>query len=109
MTAGRPRARTSVIGTTRTPRRRCSSTSPSSHEEGEVELLRRLGVRVVPMTEVRARGLPAVMEEALAIVTRGTLGYGVTIDLDGFEPSDAPGIGLKEPNGLRRGEMLEAL
>jgi arginase len=80
-----------------------------SHEEGEVELLRRLGVRVVPMTEVRARGLPAVMEEALAIVTRGTLGYGVTIDLDGFEPSDAPGIGLKEPNGLRRGEMLEAL
>jgi arginase len=80
-----------------------------SFESGEVELLRRLGVRVVMMEEVRRRGLPSVTAEALAIVTRGTIGYGITIDLDGFEPEDAPGIGLKEPNGLRRGEMIEAL
>jgi arginase family enzyme len=61
------------------------------------------------MEEVRRRGLRSVTEEALAIATRGTIGYGITIDLDGFEPEDAPGIGLKEPNGLRRTEMLDAL
>jgi arginase len=80
-----------------------------SYEAGEVELLRRLGVRVVLMDEVRRRGLAAVVAEAHAIANRGTIGYGITIDLDGFEPEDAPGIGLKEPDGLRREEMLETL
>jgi arginase len=80
-----------------------------SYEAGEVELLRRLGVRVVLMEEVRRRGLGDVVAEAHAIANRGTIGYGITIDLDGFEPEDAPGIGLKEPNGLRRTEMLDAL
>jgi arginase family enzyme len=43
------------------------------------------------------------------IATSGTAGFGLTIDLDGFEPEDAPGIGLKTENGLRRAEMLQAL
>jgi arginase family enzyme len=50
-----------------------------------------------------------VLAEALAIATAGTAKFGLTIDLDGFEPQDAPGIGLKTANGLRRSEMLVAL
>ena len=80
-----------------------------SHEDGERALLERLGVRVVGMAEVRARGLAAVVEEAVAIASRGTIGFGATIDLDGFDPEDAPGVGLREPDGLRRDEMLAAL
>jgi arginase len=80
-----------------------------SFEPGEQALLARLGVRVYYMDEVRRRGLGNVVDEALAIATEGTVGFGLSIDLDGFDPADAPGIGLKEPNGLRRGEMLAAL
>jgi arginase len=80
-----------------------------SFEPGEQALLERLGVRVFYMDEVRRRGLGNVVDEALAIATEGTVGFGLSIDLDGFDPADAPGIGLKEPNGLRRGEMLAAL
>ncbi len=80
-----------------------------SYEEGEMTLLRRLGVRIVEMDELRRRGLEAVLAEALTIATTGTAGFGLTIDLDGFEPEDAPGIGLKTENGLRRDEMLHAL
>jgi arginase len=80
-----------------------------SFESGEQALLERLGVRVFYMDEVRRRGLGNVVDEALAIATDGTVGFGLSIDLDGFDPADAPGIGLKEPNGLRRGEMLAAL
>lgn len=80
-----------------------------SFEPGEQALLERLGVRIFYMDEVHRRGLGSVVEEALQIVTDGTVAFGVTIDLDGFDPLDAPGIGLKEPNGLRRGEMLDAL
>jgi arginase len=80
-----------------------------SFEPGEQALLEDLGVRIFYMDEVRRRGLGKVVDEALAIVSEGTVGFGMTIDLDGFDPTDAPGIGLKEPNGLRRGEMLTAL
>lgn len=80
-----------------------------SYEAEELALLGRLGVRIFFMEEVRRRGLAAVMAEAMAIATNGTAGFGVTIDLDGFEPDDAPGIGLKTADGLRRDEMLLAL
>jgi arginase len=80
-----------------------------SYESGEIALLRRLGVRIFKMPTVRRRGLDAVLADALTIATTGTAGFGLTIDLDGFEPEDAPGIGLKTENGLRRAEMLQAL
>lgn len=80
-----------------------------SYEEGEMALLRRLGVRIIPMEDVKRRGIDAALNEALAIATTGTAGFGITIDLDGFDPADAPGIGLKEPDGLRRGPTLTAL
>ena len=80
-----------------------------SYEAGELTLLERLGVRIVYMEEIHRRGLPAVLGDAVAIATSGTSGFGITIDLDGFEPEDAPGIGLKTPDGLRCDEMLPAL
>jgi arginase len=80
-----------------------------SFEPEEMALLRRLGVRVILIPEVKARGMDAVLAEALAIATRGTAGFGVTIDLDGFDPHDAPGVGLREPDGLRAGPTVAAL
>ena len=80
-----------------------------SYEAGEFALLQRLGVRIIPMEEVKQRGIDAALAEALAIATTGTAGFGVTIDLDGFDPLDAPAIGLKEPDGLRAGPTIAAL
>jgi arginase len=80
-----------------------------SYEAEEMALLRRLGVRIMLMDEVRRRGMQAVLTEALAIATAGTAGFGLTIDLDGFDPTDAPAIGLKEPDGLRAAPTLAAL
>lgn len=80
-----------------------------SFEPEETELLRALGVRVIFMPEVKARGMAAVLDEALAIATRGTAGFGITIDLDGFDPEDAPGVGLREPDGLRAAATCAAL
>jgi arginase len=80
-----------------------------SYEDGEMALLRRLGVRIIAMPEVHRRGIAACLDEAVAIATRGTDDFGVTIDLDGFDPEDAPGIGLKCPDGLRAGPTVAAL
>jgi arginase len=80
-----------------------------SYESGEMALLTRLGVRIILMEEVKQRGIDAALQEALAIATRGTAGFGLTIDLDGFDPLDAPAVGLKEPDGLRALPTLAAL
>lgn len=80
-----------------------------SYEVAEWALLRRLGVRIFYMEEVRERGLAAVMADAVAIATRGTRGFGLTIDLDGFDPADVPGVGLPVAGGLRGAEAAAVL
>lgn len=80
-----------------------------SYEQEETALLRRLGVRVMEMGEVHRRGIEACLAEARDIATRGVAGFGLTIDLDGFDPQDAPGIGLKCEDGLRAAPTLAAL
>ncbi len=80
-----------------------------SYEPEEMALLRRLGVRIMEMPEVKARGVEACLAEAHDIATRGTAGFGLTIDLDGFDPEDAPGIGLKCEDGLRAAPTVAAL
>jgi arginase len=49
------------------------------------------------------------MADALATVTRGTRGFGLTIDLDGFDPSDVPGVGLPVADGLGGAETTTVL
>jgi arginase len=80
-----------------------------SYEEGEENLLKRLGVRIYYMQEVQRRGFEAVFKEALQLVKKGTLGYGLSIDLDGFDPLDAPGVGTPAPQGLRAKEVIPVL
>jgi len=80
-----------------------------SYELAEWTLLRRLGARIFYIDEVRERGLAAVMREAMEIATRGTRGFGLTIDLDGFDPADVPGVGLPVADGLRGAEVIAVL
>jgi len=80
-----------------------------SFEREEAELLGRLGVRVFGMREIADRGIGPVLEEALEIVSVGTAGFGVSVDLDAFDPDEAPGVSTPEPGGLRKAETLPAL
>jgi len=61
------------------------------------------------MEEVRRRGLAEGFDEALAIVRRGTAGFGVSVDLDALDPEEEPGVTTPVPGGLRRAELAAAL
>jgi len=61
-------------------------------DKEERELVKRSGVRVFTMKEINRRGIGAVMDEALAIVTKGTDGFSVTLDADFLDPYDSPGV-----------------
>jgi arginase len=80
-----------------------------SYEPEEDERLRRLGVRVVFMDEIRSRGIEAVLDEALDIVTAGTSGFGVSLDLDVVTPEEAPNVGTPVSGGVSSAELARAL
>jgi arginase len=80
-----------------------------SFERGEAELLERLGVRVFFMEEIRRRGVADALREASALVCCASGGFGITLDLDAIDPSDAPGVGSPAEGGMRAAELMSAL
>lgn len=78
-----------------------------SFESGEAKLLKELNVKVFMMDEVKKRGIDVVLEEALFHV-RAASHIGMTIDLDAFDPTDAPGVGCREMGGINAQEFLKA-
>lgn len=80
-----------------------------SYEEGEAALLHNLGVRVYKMDEVEKRGISVVLQEAIERAKNGTVGFGLSLDLDGIDPIDAPGVGSPEANGINGVAMCLAL
>jgi arginase len=80
-----------------------------SFESGEAALLRRLGVRVYFMKDVKKRGLKEVFREAVAYVSEETVGYGISLDIDALDPVEEPGVGSPVPDGILESDLSSAL
>src|SRR5919204_1178776 len=80
-----------------------------SYEPEERERLERLGVRVIYMDDITTRGIDDVLAEAVGIATRGTPGFGISVDLDVVSPDEAPGVGTPVPDGVACAELARAL
>ena len=66
-----------------------------------------VGIRIVPIEEVRARGAADVMAEARAIV--GDRPAHLSFDIDAIDPAMAPGTGTPEIGGLMPFEAQQML
>lgn len=80
-----------------------------SFEKGEAALLSRLNVRVFFMDEVRKRGFAGVLREAVALVTKDTVGYGLSLDIDSLDPREAPGVDVPQPDGIFVKDLYDGL
>ena len=72
-------------------------------------MLQQLGVRIFFIEEIQRRGMAAVWNEALSIVQQGTTGFGVSLDLDVFDPEEESGVGSPEPGGILKTRLIEML
>jgi arginase len=70
-----------------------------SLDEGERELVRRLGVSVHTMSDLDRRGVEPVVREALERVA-GAAFVHVSLDMDVVDPDVAPGVGTPVRGGL---------
>ena len=69
-------------------------------DPGEKRMLRELGVRAFSMTDVDKLGMMRVMEESLRIAGSEGRPMHVSFDMDGIDPSEAPGTGTPVKGGL---------
>lgn len=82
---------------------------PHSFEELERQFVEREKIHVDYLEDVQRRGFKACFEDALSRAMTGTDGFGLTIDLDAFQPDDSPGVGAAEDKGLAASEVLPAI
>jgi arginase len=80
-----------------------------SFEPEEEARLKRLGVRVIMIEEVRERGLEAVFDEALGIATSGTEAFGISVDLDVVTPDEVPAVGTPVEGGIAAQDLARAI
>ena len=77
----------------------CVLIGARSVDPEEASVLKSSGVRVFTMRDVDERGMNKIVEEAIAIATRGTVGFHCTMDMDFVDPDYAPGVGTPVPGG----------
>jgi arginase len=71
-----------------------------SLDEGERELIKEKGIKVYTMHEVDKLGMHNVMEETIAYLSEKTDGVHLSLDLDGLDPVDCPGVGTPVMGGM---------
>jgi arginase len=77
----------------------CVLIGARSVDPEEAVALKSSGVRVITMRELDERGMSAVMDEAMWLASRRTVGFHVTMDMDFVDPDFAPGVGTPVPGG----------
>jgi arginase len=71
-----------------------------SLDEGEKILIKEKGIKVYTMHEIDRLGMAQVMEETIAYLKERTDGVHLSLDLDGLDPNDAPGVGTPVMGGI---------
>ena len=67
---------------------------------GVTRVLKDIGIRIFTMIDIDRRGIYGVTREAIEIATKGSDGLHVSFDVDGMDPSVAPGVGTPVLGGL---------
>ena len=81
-------------------------------DAGERKTIRERGVRAYTMTDIDRLGMERVIEDAIVIAGGGDRSVHVSFDMDGIDPSEAPGVGTPVRGGISYREAhlaMEAL
>ncbi|MEC5425819.1 arginase [Virgibacillus sp. C22-A2] len=71
-----------------------------SLDPGERAVIRDKGIKVFTMHEIDRMGMSQVMEESIDYLKERTDGVHLSLDLDGIDPSEAPGVGTPVLGGI---------
>ncbi len=78
-------------------------------EPETLDWMARQGMRSFEMTEIVARGLDEVLDDALELARDDCDAIFLSVDVDVVDPGSAPGTGTPEPGGLSSRQLLDAV
>ncbi|GAA0284061.1 arginase [Halobacterium noricense] len=78
-------------------------------DPSERDAIRESEMTAFTMSDIDERGVTSVVDEALDIVTAGTDGVHVSLDVDWLDPDEAPGVGTPVRGGATYREAHAAL
>ena len=78
-----------------------------SYEEAEALLLAKLGVKIYYNYDVNSHGFAKIFNDAWQLLSKQVDKIGLTIDIDGFDPKFAPGVGTCEPDGIDFNDFMQ--
>lgn len=76
---------------------------------GEKELIKERGIKVYSMREVDELGMDAVIQETMEYLKEQTDGIHLSLDLDGLDPTETPGVGTPVYGGPSYRETRHAM
>ena len=71
-----------------------------SLDDGEKKLIKEKGIKVYTMHEIDRLSMTTVMDETIDYLRKKTDGVHLSLDLDGLDPQDAPGVGTPVIGGI---------
>ena len=80
-----------------------------SFEPGEEAYVEQNEIYCYKARDVHTVGFEAALKESIEYIEKECDFFGVSIDLDGFDPEDAPGVGTPEKYGIKASEAVPAL
>lgn len=69
-------------------------------DDGERKLIKETGIKVFTMHEIDRLGMTTVMKETIEYLRERTEYVHLSLDLDGLDPTEAPGVGTPVAGGL---------
>lgn len=80
-----------------------------SFEAEEAQLLQSHQVKVVGMEDVKSQGIESVVSDAIEYLQNNCDYYGISLDVDSFDPTYAPATGVLEVDGIEPKALIDAL
>jgi len=77
-----------------------------SYEKGEFDLIKKSKIKVFYQKDIDKQGFEKIFQKAQKHVSKNTIGYGISLDLDAIDPQGAPAVGTPEKNGLSGKEVV---
>ncbi len=75
----------------------------------EIRNIQTMGVTVYTTDDIKKYGVSKIMEEAFYVALKNTNGLHISFDLDVIDPEIAPGVTVKEKNGINLQETKEII
>lgn len=83
----------------------------AKEENADIELnnIKKMGVTVFTTEDIKKYGTNAILKKAFEIANNNTKGVHISYDLDVIDPSVAPGVSVKENDGITQNEAFEIM